>query len=178
VRPRRARRLGIGVVAAIAVSSVVASVEAPHALAAQLQPDACKVLTQKEAKRVLGKTPRREAKIRGIEGSECIYAAEKDAKRIVRLALGEFPSRDEAANAYARARAKAQFDGLKIENVRGVGQRAYWLPQTKNFERTVVGEQVAFGELTTLEGRRVYSMSVAPPSKSKARQAMSLVRTN
>jgi hypothetical protein len=175
VRPRRARRLGI---AAIAMNSVFASVGSPHVLGAQLQPDACKVLTQNEAKRVLGKTPRREAKIRGIEGSECIYAAEKDAKRIVRLALGEFPSRDEAANAYARARAKAQFDGLKIENMRGVGQRAYWLPQTNNFERTVVGEQVAFGELTALEGRRVYSVSVAPPSKSKARQAMNLVSTN
>jgi hypothetical protein len=175
VRPRRARRLGI---VAIAVSGVVASVGSPHALGAQLQPDTCKVLTQNEAKRVLGKTPRREAKIRGIEGSECIYAAEKDAKRIVRLALGEFPSRDEASNAYARARAKAQFDGLKIENMRGVGQRAYWLPQTNNFERTVVGEQVAFGELTALEGRRVYSVSVAPPSKSKTRQAMNLVSTN
>jgi hypothetical protein len=178
VRPRRARRLGITVVASIAVSSVVASVGSPHALAAQLQPDACKVLTQKEAKRILGKTPRREAKIRGIEGSECIYAAEKDAKRVVRFALGEFPSGDEAANAYARARAKAQFDGLKIENVRGVGRRAYWLRQTNNYERTVVGEQLAFGELTALEGRRVYSVSVAPTSKSKARQAMNLVSTN
>jgi hypothetical protein len=67
---------------------------------------------------------------------------------------------------------------LKIENMRGVGQRASWLPQTNNFERTVVGEQIAFGELTALEGRRVYSVSVAPPSKSKARQAMNLVSTN
>ena len=47
---------------------------------------------------------RREAKIRSVQGSECIYAAEKDAKRIVRLALGEFPSNDEAMNAYTRAR--------------------------------------------------------------------------
>jgi hypothetical protein len=166
------------IVAAISVTGIVAFLAPPAAVAAQLQPDACKVLTQKEAKRVLGKTPRREAKIRGIEGSECIYAAEKDAKRVVRLALGEFASGDEAANAYARARAKAQFDGLTNENVRGVGQRAYWLPQTNNYERTVVGEQLAFGELTALEGRRVYNVSVAPPSKTKARQAMNLVSTD
>jgi hypothetical protein len=164
--------------AALGLSGIVAFLPPPAAVATQLQPDACKVLTKNEAKRVLGKTPRREAKIRGIEGSECIYAAEKDAKRIVRLALGEFPSKAAAENAYARARAKAQFDGLKIENVRGVGQRAYWLPQTNNFERTVVGEQVAFGELTALEGRRVYSVFVSPPSKVKARQAMNLVSTD
>jgi hypothetical protein len=157
------------------VSGIVAFSAPPAAVAAQLQPDACKVLTPKEAKRVLGKAPRREAKIRGIQGSECIYAAEKDAKRIVRLALGEFPSKDEASNAYTRARAKAQLDGLKVENVRGVGQRAHWLPQTNNFERTVVGEQVAFGELTVLDGRHVYSVFLAPPSKSKARDAMKRV---
>ena len=67
-------------------------------------------------------------------------SAERDTTRIVRLALGEFPSKDEASNAYTRARAKAQLDGLKAENVRGVGQRAHWLPQTNNFERTVLGE--------------------------------------
>jgi hypothetical protein len=162
-------------VAAIALSGIVAFPSPPAAVATQLQPDACKELTQSEAKRVLGKTPRREAKLRSVQGSECIYAAEKDAKRIVRLALGEFSSKDEAANAYATARAKAQFDELKIEDVRGVGQRAYSLPQTNNFERTVVGEQVVFGELTALDGRRVYSVFVAPASKSKARQAMNLV---
>jgi hypothetical protein len=42
----------------------------------------------------------------------------------------------------------------------------------------VVGEQLAFGELTALEGRRVYNVSVAPPSKTKARQAMNLVSTD
>ena len=56
--------------------------------------------------------------------------------------------------------------------MRGVGQRAHWLPQTNNFERTVLGENVEFGELTVLEGRRVYSVVLAPPSKSKARDAM------
>jgi hypothetical protein len=168
----------LAIAAAIGLSGIVAFVASPSVAATQLQPDACKVLTPKEAKRVLGKTPRREAKIRSVQGSECIYAAEKDAKRIVRLALGEFPSNDEAANAYTRARAKAQFDGLKVENVRGVGQRAHWLPQTNNFERTVLGEQVAFGELTVLEGRRVYSVCIAPPSKSKARDAMARVILN
>jgi hypothetical protein len=169
------RRWRAAIAAAMGLSGIVAFLPPPGAVATQLQPDACKVLTQKEAKRILGKTPRREAKIRGIEGSECIYAAEKDAKRVVRLALGEFPSADEASDAYTRAGLKAQFDGLKVEKVRGVGQRAYWLPQTNNYERTVVGEQVAFGELTALEGRRVYSLVVTPPSKSKARDAMQRV---
>jgi len=173
------RRLGTAaVVAAISVSGVFAFSTPPDAVAAQLQPDACKVLTPKEAKRLFGKAPRREAKIRSVQGSECIYAAEKDAKRIVRLALGEFASKDEASNAYTRARAKAQFDGLKVENVRGVGQRAHWLPQTNNFERTVLGENVEFGELTVLEGRRVYSVVLAPPSKSKVRDAMRRVIAN
>ena len=118
------RRLGAAAVVAISVSGLVAFSTPSAAVAAQLQPDACKVLTPKEAKRVLGKAPHREAKIRSVQGSECIYAAEKDAKRIVRLALGEFPSKDEASNVYTMARAKAQFDGLMVENVRGVGQRA------------------------------------------------------
>ncbi len=101
------RRLGTAaIVAAISVSGVVAFSTPPAAVAAQLQPDACKVLTPKEAKRVLGKAPRREAKIRSVQGSECIYAAEKDAKRIVRLALGEFPSTMKRSNAYTRARAR------------------------------------------------------------------------
>jgi hypothetical protein len=78
-------------------------------------------------------------------------------------------------NAYARARAKAQFDGMNIENVRGVAHRAYWLSRTNNFERTVVGEQLVCGELTALDGRRVYSVFVAPPSIAKARAAMQLV---
>ena len=170
----RLRRRGAFLVA-IGLSGVVALVAPPGVFAAQLQPDACKVLTRNEARRVLGQAARREAKLRGVQGSECIYAAEEDAKRIVRLALGEFPSDDEASEAYTRARAKAQFDGLDIENVRRTGQRAYWLPQTNNFERTVLGEQVAFGELTVLEGRRVYSVFVAPPSKKKARDAFNLV---
>jgi hypothetical protein len=42
----------------------------------------------------------------------------------------------------------------------------------------VVGEQVEFGELTALEGRRVYSVFIAPPSKSKARDAMKRVIAN
>jgi hypothetical protein len=170
----RRYRPRVAIVTAISLSGI-AFLTPPAAVAAQLQPDACKVLTPKEAKRVLGKTPRREAKIRSVQGSECIYAAEKDAKRIVRLALGEFPSKDEASNAYTRARANAQFDGLEVENVRRDGQRAHWLPQTNNFERTVLGEPVEFGELTVLEGRRVYSVSIAPPSKSKARDAMKRV---
>jgi hypothetical protein len=164
----------VSIVAAIGLSGIAFSAS-PAVAGAQLQPDACKVLTEKDTKQILGKTPRREAKIRGIQGSECIYAAKADAKRVVRLALGDFPSRDEAANAYARARTKAQFDGLKVENVRGVGRRAHWLSPTNNLERTVVGEPLVFGEMTVLDGRRVYSVFVGPSSKSKARDVTKLV---
>jgi hypothetical protein len=94
-----------------------------------------------------------------LQPDSCKVLTPKEAKRI----LGK------------RARAKAQFDGLNVENVRGVGQRAHWLPQTNNFELTVVGEQVDFGELTVLEGQRVYSVFIAPPSTSKARDAMKRV---
>jgi hypothetical protein len=171
----RRRPPGITVVAAIVLSGVFTSVTAPTALAAQLQPDACKLLTARDATRVLGKAVRRQVKLRSVQGSECIYAAKKDATRALRLALGEFGSDTEASEAYTRARAKAQLDGLKIEDVRRVGQRAHWLPQTNNFERTTMGETLVFGELTVLEGRRVYSVFVAPPSKKKARDTINLV---
>jgi hypothetical protein len=170
---RRYQRLGT-IVAAIILSGTIAFATTP-ATAAQLQPDACKLFTNKDARRILGEAARREAKLRSVQGSECIYAGEKDPKRIVRLALGEFASGDEASKAYTTARANAQFDGLKVETVRRVGRRAHWLPQTNNFERKVVGEPVVFGELTVLEGRRVYSAFVAPPSKRKARDAIDAV---
>jgi hypothetical protein len=159
------------IVAAISVSGIVAFLAPPAAVAAQLQPmhARCSRRRRRNASSARHRVARRRS---AASRAECIYAAEKDAKRIVRLALGEFPSKDEASNAYTRARANAQFDGLKVENVRGVGQRAHWLPQTNNFERTVLGEQVAFGELTVLEGRRVYSVFIAPPSRSKARDAI------
>jgi hypothetical protein len=145
------------------------------AAGAQEQPDACKLFSRREAKTILGKPVRRETSLAGTQASTCGYVAEKDARRVVGLASGELASEDEASKAYARARADAQFDGLKIENVRRLGQRAYWLPITNNFERTVVGESLVFGELTVLEGRRVYTVYVAPPSKTKARDAINLV---
>ena len=141
----------------------------------QAQPDACVLFTRKEATRVLGKAARRETRIQGAQGSECSYTAKKDAKRVVGVAVGQFASPDEASKAYTSARANAQFDGLKIENVRRLGRRAHWLPRTNNFERTVLGEQLAIGELTVLEGRRVYTAYVAPPSKRNARETINLV---
>ena len=120
------------ILAAIVLGGATAFLTTP-ATAAQLQPDACKLFTNKDARRILGEAARRDAKIRSVQGSECIYAGEKDPKRIVRLALGEFASGDEASKAYTAARANAQFDGLKVETVRRVGRRAHWLPQTNNF---------------------------------------------
>jgi len=131
--------------------------------------NACDLLTRKGAKRILGKAVRRETSIAGRASSNCSYAVEKDATRVVGLAVGAFASDDEASKAYAKARADARFDGLTVENVRRLGTRAHWLPATNNFQRTVLDEKLVIGELTILEGSRVYTAYVAPPSKAKAR---------
>jgi hypothetical protein len=142
---------------------------------AQDQPDACTLFSRSEAKKILGKSVRRETNLAGTEASTCGYVAEEDAKRVVGIAVGEFPSKDEASKAYTNARADAQFDGLEVGNVRRLGQRAHWLPATNNFERTVLDEKIVFGELTVLDARRVYTAYLAPPSKIKARAAINLV---
>jgi hypothetical protein len=170
---QRVRKLTVAAI--FGLSGVIAWGGGADAAGPQAQPDACALFTRKEAKRVLGKAARRETNIRGAQGSECSYTAEKDAKRVVGLAVGQFASADEASKAYTSARANAQFDGLKVENVRRLGRRAHWLPLTNNFERTVLNEKLAIGELTVLAGRRVYAVYISPPSKSKAREAISLV---
>jgi hypothetical protein len=145
------------------------------AVAAQEQPNACELLTRKEARRILGRSVRRETNITGTEASSCSYVVTKDAKRVLGLGVGELASKDEASKAYTAARANAQFDGLKVHHVRRLGNIAHWLPKTNNFERKIGEEQVALGELTVLDGRRVYTVFIAPPSKTKARDAIELV---
>ena len=141
---------------------------------AQTQPDACDLLTEREAKKVLGKAVRRETRFAGKQATSCSYTAERDAKRVIGLAVGEFPLGDEAWSAYFRGRTEDELDGLTIENVRAIGYRAHWLLKTNNFERTVRGKKLTIGELTVLDDRFVYTVFVAPPSKSKARDAMKL----
>jgi hypothetical protein len=166
----RARRLGTAAVASLAgVASIVGGLETAGA---QTEPTACELLTQNDAKRILGKTVRRETNLAGTQATSCSYVVARDAKRVIGLGVGTFASADEAANAYARARANAQFDGLKIENVRNFGGRAYYLPKTNNFERTVRNKRLTFGELTVLDGQDVYTAFVTPPSKSKARDTI------
>jgi hypothetical protein len=160
------RRLGTAAVVGLAgVASMVGGVDASGA---QTQPNACELLTQNDAKKILGKTVRRETNVAGTQATSCSYVVAADAKRVVGLGVGTFATPDEAANAYTRARANAQFDGLKIENVRKLGDRAYYLPRTNNFERTVREKKLAFGEVTVLEGQDVYTAFVTPPSKTKA----------
>jgi hypothetical protein len=165
-----ARRLGAAAVAGLAgVASMVGGVDAAGA---QTQPNACGLLTQSDAKKILGKTVRRETNLAGAQATSCSYVAAGDAKRVVGLGVGAFPSADEAAKAYTRARANAQFDGLKIESVRKLGDRAHYVPKTNNFQRTVSNKKLAFGELTVLDGQVVYTAFVTPPSKSKASDAI------
>ena len=53
-----------------------------------------------------------------------------------------------------------------------LGNRAYYLPKTNNFERKIRDKQLVFGELTVLDGQDVYTAYVTPPSKTKAREAV------
>ena len=170
---RRLRRVTLA--AAVGLGGVVGLGGAGDALGQPTQPNACELFTRKDAKKTLGKSVRRETNITGTDTSTCGYVAEKDAKRVVSVSVGEFASDDDAANAYTRAGVKAKFDGLKVENVRRLGNRAHWLPKTNNFERTVREQKIDLGELTVLQGRRVYTVYLAPPSKSKARDAINLV---
>jgi hypothetical protein len=145
------------------------------ALGAQEQPNACELFSRKEARKILGRSVQRETSITGTEASTCGYVADKDAERVVSFSVGEFATSEESRVAYLRARANARFDGLKVQNVRRLGSGAHWLPETNNFERTVNEQKVVFGELTVRDGRRVYTVFLAPPSKSKARDAIELV---
>lgn len=170
---RRLRRTTVAAV--VGLGGFVGVGGASDALGPQAQPNACELFSRKDARRIIGKAVRRETNITGQKGSQCSYTAEKDAKRVVGLAVGEFASTDEASKAYTKARANAKFDGLEVENVRRLGKRAYWLPKTNNFERTILGEKLVLGELTVLTGRRIYTVNIAPPSKKKARDAINLV---
>ncbi|HYU39298.1 MAG TPA: hypothetical protein VEM59_05610 [Acidimicrobiia bacterium] len=170
------RRLRSAAVAAVVgLGGVVAVGGAGEAFGSQAQPNACALFSRKDAKKIIGKAVRRETDITGTEASTCGYASEKDPKRVVSLSVGEFASDGEASKAYTRARANAKFDGLKVETVRRLGNRAHWLPKTNNFEQTVLDQPVTFGELTVRQGCRVYTIFLAPPSKSKARDAINLV---
>ena len=165
----------LGTVAVAALSGAVSMVCGIDASGAQTQPNACELLTQNDAKKILGKAVRRETNLAGTQATSCSYVAAKDATRVVGLGVGEFPTNDEAAKAFSRARATAQFDGLKIESGLKLGTPAYWLPTTKNFERTVRDKKLEVGELTALGESRVYTVFIAPSSKTKAREAFKLV---
>jgi hypothetical protein len=169
----RFRKLRVAVLLGVGGVVCLGGVHVP--VAAQEQPNACELLTPKEARKIIGKPVRRETNITGAQASQCSYTAARDAKRVLGLGVGELPSVDEATQRYGQARAKAQFDGLKIENVRRLGTGAYWLPRTNNFTRTIGEEPLAIGELTVLDGRRVYTVYLAPPSKTKARDTIDLV---
>jgi hypothetical protein len=169
------RRLRSTAVAAVVGLGGVVGIGGAEAFGQPAQPNACELFFRKDAKRIIGKSVRRDTDITGTQASTCGYEAEKDPKRVVSFAVGEFASDSDASKAYTRARANAKFDGKKVENVRRLGNRAHWIPKTNNFERTVLDQKITFGELTVLQGRRVYTVFVAPPSKSKARDAINLV---
>jgi hypothetical protein len=166
----RTRRLRTAAVAGLAgVASMVGGVDGAGA---ETQPNACELLTQNDARKILGKAVRRETHLAGTQATSCSYTAERDAKRVVGLGVAAFPSGDDAVRAFAEARGKAKFDGLEIQAGLKLDVLAYWLPKTNNFARTIRGKKLEVGEMTAVEGQDVYTVFVTPPSKSRARDAI------
>jgi hypothetical protein len=80
-----APRFALAAVAGLAgVASMVAGVEVAGA---QTQPNACELLTQNDAKKILGKTVRRETNLAGTQASSCSYVAAKDATRVIGIGV-------------------------------------------------------------------------------------------
>jgi hypothetical protein len=119
VAPRFTRAVVAGLAG---VTSMLGGVELADA---QTQPGACELLTEKDARTILGKPVRRETNLAGTQATSCSYVAARDPTRVVGLAVGEFASGDEAVNAFARSRATAHFDRLKIESGLKLGTPAY-----------------------------------------------------
>jgi len=130
---------------------------------------ACELFTEGEAADVLGGAVRREMDLGGTEASTCTYVGEDDATRALGLGAGTFESDEAADNAFRRARADAQFDGLEIEDVPDLGADAYWLPESNNFERTISDQELTYGELDVRVGNRVLTAFVTPSNRDAAR---------
>lgn len=162
-------------VAVAGLAGLASTIGWVDAAGAQTLPDACDLLTERDARKLLRKPVRRDVDVTGTAATQCGYTVRGDAKRVVGLAVGEFPAGDEAWNAYFRGRYEDRFEGLEIEDVRGIGYRAHWLPSTNNVERTVRGKKLTIGEMTVLDDRFVYTVYVAPPSKHRARDVIEKV---
>jgi len=131
--------------------------------------EACELFTESDAEDVLGAPVEKETDLGGTEATSCSYVAADDPTRVLGLGVGDFETADEAETAILRARADAQFDGLEVQQVDDIGDEAYYLPASNNFERTINDEALTFGELGARDGRRVVTAFVTPANEDAAR---------
>jgi hypothetical protein len=136
--------------------------------------EACKLLSEGDAEDVLGAPVEKETDLGGTEATSCSYVAADDPTRVLGLGVGDFETADEAEKAILRARADAQFDGLELQQIDDVGDEAYYLPASNNFERTINDETLTFGELGARDGKRVVTAFVTPADEDAARAIVEL----
>lgn len=135
--------------------------------------EACKLFSEQDAEAVLGAPVEKETDVGGTEATSCSYVAD-DPTRVLGLGIGDFDTADDAEKAILRARADAQFDGLEVRQIDDVGNEAYYLPASNNFERTINDEQLTFGELEARDGTRVVTAFVTPENEDAARAIVEL----
>lgn len=136
--------------------------------------EACRLFSEGEAEDVLGAPVEKETDIGGTEATSCSYVGADDPTRVLGLGVGDLETTDEAEKAILRARADAQFDGLDVRQVDDIGDEAYYLPASNNFERTINDEALTFGELGVRDGKRVVTVFVTPANEDAARAIVEL----
>jgi hypothetical protein len=135
---------------------------------------ACDLLSREDAEEVLGAPVEKETDLGGTEATSCGYVAADDPTRALGLGVGDFETVDGAGKAILKARADAQFDGLEVQQIDDIGDEAYYLPVSNNFERTINNEPLTFGELGARDGKRVFTAFVTPANEDAARAIVEL----
>ncbi|MGI8796696.1 MAG: hypothetical protein ACR2IR_09000 [Acidimicrobiia bacterium] len=136
--------------------------------------EACELFSDDDAEEVLGAPVEKETDLGGTEATSCSYVAADDPTRVLGLGVGDLETTDAAEKALLEARADAQFDGLEVQQIDDIGDEAYYLPASNNFERTISNEQLTFGELGARDGKRVATAFVTPANEDAARAIVEL----
>ncbi len=131
--------------------------------------EACRLFSESDAEDVLGAPVEKETDLGGTEATSCSYVAADDPTRSLGVGVGDFETTDAAEKAILKARADAQFDGLEVQQVDDIGDEAYYLPVSNNFERTINNEELSFSELGARDGKRVITSFVTPGNEDAAR---------
>jgi len=131
--------------------------------------EACKLFSEEDAEDILGAPVEKETDLGGTEATSCSYVDADDSTRVLGLGVGDLETTDAAEKVILKARADAQFDGLEVRQIDDIGDEAYYLPASNNFERTINDEPLTFGELGARDGKRVVTAFVTPESEDAAR---------